>query len=140
MPTPFFLCADGKAHILLSGCRNWHAESPHAILCLVYGRNGVDHMANFGNKEGIQMMCDVNLPITAVYEHISPGQRIPDYGWHGLLQVCICGVYVMRDYVLAPIGKSPTMVARTLLQPILNTYTKRGPPSGENTHARDCKF
>ena len=31
----FFLCADGKAQILLSGCKNWKAE-PHTQLCVGY--------------------------------------------------------------------------------------------------------
>ena len=40
----FLLCADGEAQILLSGCKNWKAESPHAIVCWVCGRNTNDCM------------------------------------------------------------------------------------------------
>ena len=35
----FFLCANGKAQILISGCKNRKAESPHAIVCRVCGCN-----------------------------------------------------------------------------------------------------
>ena len=31
----FFLCADGKAQLLMAGCRDWKAESPGATVCWV---------------------------------------------------------------------------------------------------------
>ena len=132
----FFLCADGKALILLIGCKNWKAEYPHAIVCLVGGRNRVDCLANFGTKQTMEMMWDDNLPISAVYRHISPARCIPDYGLHGVMRVCICGIYGRREFVVAAIGKSLAVVARTLLQ----LFSKRGPVGGENMYARDCKF
>ena len=66
------------------------------------------------------MMWDANLPITAVYQRISPVHRIPDYRLHGVMRVCICGIYGLRDYVVAASAKSPAVVAHTPLQPILN--------------------
>ena len=80
-----FLCADGKAQILLSGCKNRKAESPHAIVCWVCGRNRADCLANFGTKQTIEMMWDATFPISAVYRHISPARRNPDYGLHGVM-------------------------------------------------------
>ena len=116
----FFLCPKGNAQILLSGCRNSKAESPHAIVCWVCGRNRADCLANLGTKQTIETMWDANLPISAVYRHISSARRIPDYRLHGVMRVCICGIYGMRDAVVAATGKSLAVVARTLLKPILN--------------------
>ena len=31
----FFLCAGGKAQLLMAGCQNWKAESPRATVCWV---------------------------------------------------------------------------------------------------------
>ena len=95
-------------------------ESPHAIVCWVCGRNRADCLAKFGTKQTIEMMRDSNLPISVVYRHISPAHRIPDCGLHGVMWVCICGIYGMRDAVAVFIGKLPAVVARTLLQPIPN--------------------
>ena len=89
-------------------------------MCWVCGRNRADCLANFGTKQPIQMMWDANLPISAVYRHISTARRIPDYGLHGVMRVCMCGIYGMRDALVAATGKSPAVVARTILQPILN--------------------
>ena len=77
-------------------------------------------MANFGTKQTIEMMWDANLRIIAVYRHISTARRIPDYGLHGVMRVCKCGLYGMMDFLVAATGKSPPVVARTLFQPILN--------------------
>ena len=33
--TLFFLCADGKAQILMANCKNWKAEAPQALVCWV---------------------------------------------------------------------------------------------------------
>ena len=46
--TLFFLCADGKAQILMANCKNFKAEAPRAMVCWVCGRNGPDCLANFG--------------------------------------------------------------------------------------------
>ena len=114
----FFLCADGKAQILPSGCNNWKAESPLVIVCWVCGFNRADFLANFGTKQTIEMMWDANLPISAIYRHISPARRIPHAGLHGVMWVCICCINGMRDCVVVATGKSPAVVARTLLQPV----------------------
>ena len=87
----FFLSADEKARIVLSGCKKWKAESQHTIVCWVCGRNRVDCLANFGTKQTIEMMRDANLPISAVYWDILPARRIPDYGLHGVMRV---GLYM----------------------------------------------
>ena len=44
----FFLCADGKAQVLMAGCQNWKAESPGATVCWVYMRNRALCLATFG--------------------------------------------------------------------------------------------
>ena len=110
----FFLCGNGKAQILLSGSKNWK------IVCWVCGRSRANWWANFGARQTIEMMWDANLPINAVYRHISTAHCIPDHGLHGVMWVCICGIYGMRDVVVAATGKSLVVVAHTLLQRILN--------------------
>ena len=62
----FFFCADGKPQILRTGCKNWKAESPHAIVYWVCGRTRADCLANFGTKETIEMMWEANFPISVV--------------------------------------------------------------------------
>ena len=44
----FFLCADGKAQVLMAGCQNWKAESPGATVCWVCMRNRALCLATFG--------------------------------------------------------------------------------------------
>ena len=116
----FFLCADGKAQILLSGCKNKKAEFPNRIVCWAFGRNRAYCLANLGTKQTIQRMSDADLRTNAVYRHNSTARRIPDYWLHAVMRVCICGIYGMRDAVVVATGKSPAMVARTLLQPMLH--------------------
>ena len=89
-------------------------------MCWVCGLNRADCLVNFGTKQTIEAMWDANLPIRAVYRHIPTARRIIDYGLHGVMRVCICGTHGMRDAVVVATGKLPAVVARTLLQPILN--------------------
>ena len=44
----FFLCADGKAQVLMAGCQSWKAESPGATVCWVCMRNRAVCLATFG--------------------------------------------------------------------------------------------
>ena len=37
--SPFFLCEDGKAQVLMGGCQNWKAESPGATVYWIYMQN-----------------------------------------------------------------------------------------------------
>ena len=39
MQSLVFLCADGKAQVLMAGCQNWKAESPGATVCWVCMRS-----------------------------------------------------------------------------------------------------
>ena len=57
-------------------------------------------------------------PTSAVYRHISLAPRIPEYGWHGVMWVCICGIDHMREFLVPATGKSLAVVAGTLLPPI----------------------
>ena len=89
-------------------------------MCWVCGRNRANCLANFGTKQTIETMWDATLPISVVYRHISTARSIPDYGLHGVMRVHKGGKNGMRDVVVAATSKSPAVVARTLLQPILN--------------------
>ena len=48
-----FLCADGKAQVLMAGCQNWKAESPGATVCWVCMRNRALCLATFGTPSAI---------------------------------------------------------------------------------------
>ena len=76
----------------------------------------------------------------AIYRHIPAKRRIPDYGWHGVLRVTICGISGMRDAVSAAAGKSAAVVARKFLPLILHgarmaakTVTKGRMANGNDT-------
>ena len=90
----FFLCANRNTQILLTECNNRNAESPHAIVCWVWGRNRADTHANFGTKQTIERMWDANLHMNAVYRHISPARRIP------VITGCtvLCGFYMLYTW------------------------------------------
>ena len=49
----FFLCADGKAQVLMAGCQNWKAESPGATVCWVCMRKRAVCLATFGTASAI---------------------------------------------------------------------------------------
>ena len=51
--TLFFLCADGKAQILMANCKNSKAEAPQAMVCWVCGCNRAQCLANFGLEDTI---------------------------------------------------------------------------------------
>ena len=84
--TLFFLCADGKAKIVMANCKNWKAETPQALVCWVCGCNGAQCLTNFGLEDTIDGWWDVVLPIGAIYRHIVADRRIPDSGLHGVLR------------------------------------------------------
>ena len=91
------------------------------VRCVIAGsRNRVDCSANLVSKQTIEMMCNTNLPSRGVYWHISPAHCIPHNGFHGVMRVRICGMYGMTDSAVAATSKAPAVVARTLLQPLLN--------------------
>ena len=90
------------------------------MVCQVCGCNKAQFLANFGLEDTIDGWWDVVLPIGAMYRHLAADRRIPDYGLQGVLSVTICGMSGMRDPVVATTGKSGTIVARNLLQPILD--------------------
>ena len=118
--TLFFLCANGKAQILMANCKNFKAEASQAMVCWVCGRNRADCLANFGLEATIDGWWEVVLPMGAIYRHIPAKRRIPDYGLHGVLRVTICGISGMRDAVSAAIGKSAAVVVCNFFQPILD--------------------
>ena len=120
--TLFFLCADGKAQILMANCKNFKAETSQAMVCWVCGRNRAHclQIANFGLEATIDGWWEVVLPMGAIYRHIPAKRCIPDYGLHGVLRVTICGISGMRDAVSATTGKSAAVVVRNFFQPILD--------------------
>ena len=118
--TLFFLCADGKAQILMASCKNFKAEASQAMVCWVCGRNRAHCHATFGLEATIDGCCEVVLPMRAIYRHIPAKRRIPDYGLHGVMRVTNCGISSMRDAVSAAVGKSAAVVVRNFFQPILD--------------------
>ena len=118
--TLFFLCADGKAQILIANCKNWKAKTGKAMVCWVCGCNRAQCFANFGLKDTINGLWDVVLPIEVIYQRIAADGSIADYGLHEVLCVTICGISGMRETVAAAMGKSAAVVARNLFEPILD--------------------
>ena len=116
----FFLCADGKAQVLMAGCQNWKAESPGATVCSVCMRNRALCLATFGKASAIDGNWEPAVAINAVYRTITIDRRVPDYGLHGVLRVLLCAVNGTRDLVVQLTGKAPATVARTMLQPVLD--------------------
>ena len=116
----FFLCADGKAQVLIAGCQNWKAESPGATVCWVCMRNRALCFATFGPASAIDGNWEPAVAINAIYGTITSDRRVPDYGLHGVLRVLLCAVNGTRDLVVQLTGKAPATVARTMLQPVLD--------------------
>ena len=83
--TLFFLCADGKAQILMANCKNFKAGASQAMVCWVCGHNRADCLANFGLEATIDGWWEVVLPMGAIYRHIPTKHRNPNYGLHGVL-------------------------------------------------------
>ena len=84
----FFLCADGKAQVLMAGCQNWKAESPGATLCWVCMRNHALCLATFGTASAIDGNWEAAVAINAIYRTITSDRRVPVYGLHGGPVVC----------------------------------------------------
>ena len=108
--TLFFLCAFGKAHILMANRKNWKPEAPQAWVCWVCGRNRADCLANFGLESTIDGWWGTVSPIGTIYRHIPADHCIPGYVLHGVVCVTIWGISGMRDVVSAATGKSAVVV------------------------------
>ena len=67
----FFLCAIGKAQVLMAGCHNWKAESPGAIVCWVCMRDCAVCLATFGTTSGIDGNWIGTIAIGAIYRTIT---------------------------------------------------------------------
>ena len=72
----FFLCADGKAQVLMAGCQNWKAESPGATVCMftmltMLGLHAQPCccLATFGTTSGIDGNC---IGVVAIGAYIGP--------------------------------------------------------------------
>ena len=121
--TFFFLCADGKAQILMANYKNFIvtvAAASQTMVCWVSGRNRADCLANFRLEATVDGWWEVVLPMGAICRHILAKRRIPDYGPHGVPRVTICGISGMRDAVSAATGKSAAVLVRNFFQPILD--------------------
>ena len=116
----FFLCADGKAQVLMAGCQNWKAESPGATVCWVCMRNRAGCLATFGTASAIDGNWEAAVAISAIYGTITSDRRVPDYGPPGVLRVLLCAINGTWDVVVQLTGKAPANVARTMLQPVLD--------------------
>ena len=116
----FFLCADGKAQVLMAGCQNWKAESPGATVCWVCMCNRAVSRATFGTASAIDDNWEGAVAIGAIYRTITSDRRVPDYGLHGVLGVLLSGINGTRDLVVQLTGNAPATVARTMPQPVLD--------------------
>ena len=67
----FFLCADGKAQVLIAGCQNWKAKSPGATVCWVCMCNRALCLATFGTASAIDGNWQPAVAINAIYRTIT---------------------------------------------------------------------
>ena len=74
----FFLCADGKAQVLMAGCQNWKAESPGATVCWVCRRNCALCLVTFGTASAIDGNREGAVAIGAIYRTFTGDRRVPD--------------------------------------------------------------
>ena len=89
----FFICADGKGQIYLSGCANFTKEADTSSVCWVCGSNRATVLQGFGTCGMIDREIVDVLPFGAIMHHVPPAQRIPDFGLHGVCRVALCGLY-----------------------------------------------
>ena len=66
-----FLCADGKAQVLMAGCQNWKAESLGATVCWVCMRNCALCLATFATASAIDGNWQGTVAIGAIYRTIT---------------------------------------------------------------------
>ena len=66
-----FVCADGKAQVLMAGCQNWRAQSRGATVCWVRMRNRALCLATFGTASAIDGNWEGVVAIGAIYRTIT---------------------------------------------------------------------
>ena len=116
----FFLCADGKAQVLMAGCQNWKVESPAATVCWVCMRSRAVCLATFCTASAIDAKWIGAVTRGAIYGTITSDRPVPDYGLHGVLLVLLRCTNGTRDLVVQLTGMAPTTVPRTMLQLVLD--------------------
>ena len=90
----------------------------HGLLCL--HAEPTLCLAAFGTTSAIDAHSAGAVAISSIYRTITGDRRVPDYGLHGVLRVSLCGINGTRDLVVQLTGNAPTIVACTMLQPILD--------------------
>ena len=87
-----FLCADGKAQVIMGGCAAFTKGGPFASVCWVCGlaRPAID--AIFGTVSGLETPFAQRVAVSAVFRPIPPERRVPDYGLHGVCRMVFAGV------------------------------------------------
>ena len=111
----FFLRADGKAHVILTGEDGFTKKSPRAMVCDCCGKNREAVLQRFGGGE---------VAIAGIEGQDIPLERhIPDYGAHGVLRVAHCAVNGMVK-VLREHGCLSRTAAARLVQEYMNGARK----------------
>ena len=116
----FFLCAHGKAQVLIAGCQNWKAKCPGATVCWVCMCSRTLCLAAFGTTSALDADWIGGVAIGAIYRIVMSDRRALDYGLHGVLRVLLCGINGTRGLVVQLTSKAPAAVVGTMLQPVLD--------------------
>ena len=106
----FFVLADGKAQVLLSGCTDF--KSHVGCVCWVCGLSRSEVIELFGKESTLLgAIIEMVLP-SAQMRGVPPNRRIPDFGLHGVCRVTLCGVTGMMQAVWDLTGAAKAPLAR----------------------------
>ena len=120
---PFFVWADGKAHIMLAGGDSFTKKSPGAMVCRCCGANCETVFLMFGGQEVVLQGIKGHARLTWVSCDIPADPRVRDFCAHGVMRVAIAGVNgIVR--VLVTHGGVSTKIAATMVQGVLNGARK----------------
>jgi hypothetical protein len=106
----FFLLADGKAQVLLSGCSDFKSHT--GCVCWVCGLTQFEVVDLFGKESTLLGAIVESLLPSAQMRGIPPNRRIPDFGLHGVCRVTLCGVTGMMQAVWGLTGAAKAPLAR----------------------------
>ena len=105
----FFLLADGKGHVLMSGCRAFKYKGESGCVCWCCGKNLEEVLKAFGKM--IDDPLSGVVLVSAIFKDIPPSRRPPDFGLHGVARVTFCGLYGMVTYVARKTNKGKATIA-----------------------------
>ena len=110
----FFLLADGKGQVLMSGCRSFKYKGEAGCVCWCCGKNLQQVLEAFGKEKTIDALLSAIILLSAIFRNIPPERRPPDFGLHGVARVTICGLNAMVRIVARTTKKSKPSVAKVI--------------------------